>query len=266
MNAAEAAPLVLAAIRAGEPIVEVALLEGPRAGARMLVREGDRTGSLGDPNLDAAAEAAGRDALRTGTASTLRLERGEADGGVAVFVEPHLPAAELLIVGAGHIAQPLSRIGASLGFAVTVLDDRPDFATRERFPDATRVVRADFSDPFAHAPLRPSSHLALVTRGHKYDYQVLAEVMRGEVEPAYIGMVGSQRRVRAAFEQLAREGVPTERLAKIHAPIGLDVGAETPAEIAVAIAAELVMARRGGAGGSLRDRHRVVARWVRGVD
>lgn len=266
MNAAEAAALVLAAVRAGEPVAEVTVLEGPLAGRRMVVRGEGCDGSLGDPELEVAAERVAREALRTGEASSVRLQPSEGAVGVTVFVEPHLPAPVLLIVGAGHIAQPLSRIGASLGFEVVVLDDRPEFATRERFPDASRVVRADFSTPFAQVPLRPTTHLALLTRGHKYDFEVLAEVLQGEVEPAYIGMVGSQRRVRAAFEQLAREGVPIERLAKIHAPIGLDIGAETPAEIAIAIAAELVMARRGGAGGTLRDRHRVVARWIRGVD
>src|SRR5690606_27181970 len=133
---------------------------------------------------------------------------------------------------------------------------------RERFPDAARVLEADFTDPFRDIPLGASSYLVLVTRGHKYDYEALRDILRRDLRLAYIGMVGSQRRVRAAFEQLIREDIPAERLATVHAPIGLDIGAETPEEIALSIAGELVRARRGGTGIPLRDRARVVERWI----
>src|SRR5690606_4485033 len=132
---------------------------------------------------------------------------------------------ELVIVGAGHIARPLARVGAMLGFRVLVLDDRPDFATRERFPEAERLIRADFSDPFRGVPLGRGTHLVLVTRGHKYDYEALRDVLMRGIDLAYIGMVGSQRRVRAALEQLVRDGIPRDRLERVHAPIGLDIRA-----------------------------------------
>jgi xanthine dehydrogenase accessory factor len=180
-----------------------------------------------------------------------------------VYVEPLRPPPELVIVGAGHIARPLCAAGALLGFRVTVLDDRPEFATRERFPEAEQVRRADFSDPFRGVPIGPQTYLVLVTRGHKYDFEALRDVLGRPVQPAYIGMVGSRRRTRAALEQLAREGLDPERIAAVRAPIGLDVHAETPGEIAVAIAAELVLERRGGTGRPLRETERVYERWVR---
>jgi xanthine dehydrogenase accessory factor len=111
-------------------------------------------------------------------------------------------------------------------------------------------------------PLGPGTHLVLVTRGHRYDYDALRSALDRSAGIGYIGMIGSQRRVRATFEQLRREGVPADRLRAIHAPIGLDLGAETPAEIAVAVAAEIVLRRRGGTGRPLSERARVVDLWI----
>ena len=158
------------------------------------------------------------------------------------------PAAELIIVGAGHVARPLAEMGALLGMEVTVLDDRPGFATRERFPRATRVLRVDFGDPFNTVPLHSGSHVVLVTRGHRYDFDALRLLLRMDTQPAYIGMIGSRRRVRATFAKLLEEGVDRALLALVRAPLGLDVAAEAPAEIAVAVAAEIVLLRRGGSG------------------
>ena len=178
-----------------------------------------------------------------------------------IYVEVRRPVRDLVIVGAGHIARPMARMGADLGYRVWVLDDRPDFATRERFPEAHQVLRADFSDPFRDVPLHRNSHVLLVTRGHKYDYDCLVRVLRRDPPPAYVGMIGSRRRVRATFVQLLDDGIPRERLGTIHAPVGLDIGAETPEEIAVAVAAELVKVHRGGSGASLRDLERVAERF-----
>jgi xanthine dehydrogenase accessory factor len=178
-----------------------------------------------------------------------------------LYVEIRRPLRELVVVGAGHVAQPMAHLGALLGYRVTVLDDRPDFATRERFPDADRLLRVDFSDPFAGVPLHERSHLLLVTRGHKYDYECLIRALRADPAPAYIGMIGSRRRVRATYVQLVDDGFTTDVLDRIHAPVGLDIGAETPEEIAVAVAAELVMLDRGGRGTPLREVERVAERF-----
>lgn len=264
VSAAAAARAALEALRSGPPMVAAAVVEttdgGPALGARLLVWEDRRAGSLGEPALDArAAELAGallRGEERDGP-RTVETERGRC----TLYLEAHRPPPELVIVGAGHIARPLCRIGAMLGFRVRVLDDRPEFATRERFPEAEEVRRADFADPFRDLAVGPDTHLVLVTRGHRYDYEALRRLLLGGALPAYVGMVGSRRRVRAALEQLVREGIPRERLLRVHAPIGLDIGAETPEEIALAIAAEIVRVRRGGTGVSLRERERVMERW-----
>ena len=267
LDAAASAALVLDATTSGASAAALLVVAPPaHAGRRILVLlhpdTGERVhGTLGSPLLDAAALDAARSALAG---------HGHGDGlvdlghGVEAYAEVRRPVPDLVIVGAGHIALPMARIGAELGFRVWIIDDRPDFATRERFPTAHRVVRADFSDPFREVPIHRGSHLLLVTRGHKYDYDCLVKILRDPARPAYIGMIGSRRRVRATFLQLLDEGIPKERLSEIHAPVGLDIGAETPEEIAVAVAAELVKVRRGGTGASLRDLEHVAERFFPG--
>jgi xanthine dehydrogenase accessory factor len=218
---------------------------------------------LVDPALDAGAVALARRAL--GGDPTLppgTYPLAAADGHeVEVFLELHHPPWELIIVGAGHVAQPLCTMGSLLGLTVKVLDDRPQFATRERFPEAAVLAEVDFSDPFADVPIHRWSHVVLVTRGHKYDYECLRRVLRGATLPGYIGMIGSRRRVRATFDALLREGIPRERLKEVHAPIGLDIGGETPAEIAVSVAAELVHHWRGGTCRPLSELEHVLDRF-----
>lgn len=267
LDAARSAELALHAAEHGANSASFLALAGPAEGARLLlVVDADgadtRHGSLGSTELDAAAVEAGRAAVADPRhADGIRVLPGD----VEVYLEIRRPVQDLVIVGAGHIALPMARTGADLGFRVWVLDDRPDFATRERFPDAFQVVRADFSDPFKGVPLHGGTHILLVTRGHKYDYDCLVRVLRVDPAPAYIGMIGSRRRVRATFVQLLEDGIPRERLGVIHAPVGLDIGAETPEEIAVAVAAELVLARRGGTGTPLRDLERVAERFFNEV-
>jgi xanthine dehydrogenase accessory factor len=264
MKAAEAAAHVVEALAGGEGVAEVVVLSSASpdvgAGARMVVWADRSMGDLGNVQLTRKIVDAARLALQTRKAGVVRhqLESGE----VSVFIEPHHPPDELVIVGAGHIARPLCKVGAMLGFRVIVLDDRPGFATRERFPEADKLIKADFSDPFREVRLGPGTHLILVTRGHKYDYDALLDVLQKGVRLAYIGMVGSQRRVRAALEQLVREGIAREQLVTIYSPIGLDINAETPEEISISIAAELIRIRRGGTGVSLRDKARVLDRWI----
>ncbi|NJD20238.1 MAG: hypothetical protein FIA95_13280 [Gemmatimonadetes bacterium] len=267
LDAAASAALMLDATTCGASAAALLVVAPPdHAGRRILVLlhpdTGERVhGALGSPPLDTAALDAARSALA---------DPGHDDGLVALgngfeaYVEVRRPVPDLVIVGAGHIALPMARIGAELGFRVWVIDDRPDFATRERFPTAHRVVRADFSDPFREVPLHRGTHLLLVTRGHKYDYDCLVRILRHAARPAYIGMIGSRRRVRATFLQLLDDGIPKERLRDIHSPVGLDIGAETPEEIAVAVAAELVKVRRGGTGASLRDLEHVAERFFPG--
>lgn len=163
---------------------------------------------------------------------------------MSLFLEVIGPPPELLIVGAGHIAVPLAKIGKVLDFEVTVLDDRPAFARRERFPEADRVIVGWIDDVLRQYPVGPETHLVLVTRGHKLDEAALKIVI--DKGASYLGMIGSQRRVREVFRNLREFGIAEELIRRVHAPIGLEIGAETPAEIALAIAAEIVRVRRGG--------------------
>jgi len=264
LTAAEAARRLLAVRdRRGSAFLWIAADEGAGGGRRLLGESGAAgalalAGTLGDAASDRAAAELGRRALAgdaEATAGLHALPCGEA------YLEVQRPASELVIVGAGHVAQPLAEVGALLGMDVTVLDDRPEFATRERFPRAARVLRVDFMDPFAGVRILAASHVVLVTRGHRYDFEALRRLLAAEPEPAYLGMIGSRRRVRATFTKLLEEGADPARLTRVRAPLGLDLGAQTPAEIAVAVAAEIVLLRRGGAGVPLRDVEGVLERF-----
>ncbi len=247
VTASDAARAALAAYEGGPAAAVVLRLDGAGTGRRLLVFEtGERRGSLGSSALDAEATSLARRALEARAASGGAEVVEVAEGG-RLYVEVHVPPEELVIVGAGHIAVPLARLGVMLGYRVTVLDDREEFATPARFPEEATVRRMDFTDPFRDVAIGPRSHVLLVTRAHKYDFDCLQRLLAGDVLPRYIGMIGSRRRVRAAFRALLDAGIPRGRVARVSAPVGLDIGAETPEEIAVSIAAELVAVRRMGA-------------------
>ncbi|HSJ14795.1 MAG TPA: XdhC family protein [Longimicrobiales bacterium] len=254
--AASAASAALAAELGGPAVCVLLRVDGEQAGRRRLVWEDGRAaGSLGEAALDDAAGALAQEAFATGRPALRTLD------GRDIFVEVHRAADPLIVVGAGHIAVPLAALGVQLGFQVTVLDDRDEFARAERFAEGVDVQHADFeADPFADVAIDDRTSVALVTRGHRWDFDCLERLLRSDVQPRYIGMIGSRRRTRAALSALLAAGVPRARLAAVRAPIGLDVGAETPVEIAVAIAAELVQARRGGTGEPLTLRERVLER------
>lgn len=257
---AAAARAVLAAREGGRAVALVGRTDEAGGGVRVLVYEdGEARGTLGDAALDRAAREVGRQLLASAEDAAWTLETP--DGSATLYAEVHRRPARLIVVGAGHIGLALARTGALLGLPVTVLDDRDEFARDDRFPEAVSVRRVDFTDPFSEITPGPMDFVVLVTRAHRYDHDCLVALLKGDVLPRYIGMVGSRRRVRAAFRQLLDSGVDRDRLAAIHAPIGVEIGAETPAEIALSIAAEIVAVRRGvPAGGSLRDRERILDR------
>ncbi len=183
----------------------------------------------------------------------------EAGQPLQVFVEIQRRPAHLVIVGAGHIAVPLAQLGSLCGFLVTVLDDRAQYAHPGRFPTADTVLaaplRATVHAMLSDGRLDSDTYIVLVTRGHQYDIDCLLEVLD---EPlAYIGMIGSRRRVNTVFQLLTTEQhIPAEKFARVYAPIGLDIGARTPAEIAVCIMAEIINVFRGGPAPSLSDNRR----------
>jgi xanthine dehydrogenase accessory factor len=247
ISATDAARAALAAAEGGPPVAIVAAVAADGEVRRTIIDvAGGVRGSLGHAALDEAARRHARHALSQPTAEPA-VEPLELGGAAwLLYIETHRAPEQLIIVGAGHIAVPLAQLGVLLDFRVTVLDDREEFATAERFADGVLVRRADFRrDPFAGVEIGDGTYVALVTRGHRWDFDCLRRIIAAPDRPRYIGMIGSRRRVRAAFEALLAAGVPRTELASIHAPIGLEIGAETPAEIAVAIAAELVAVRRG---------------------
>lgn len=219
----------------------------------------DPLGNLGLGDLEERVLADARAAL---AGKGHRLLHYEPDGErLDIFVEVQRRPPTLLIVGAGHIAVPLAQLGSLCAFSVTVLDDRAQFATRERFPTADQVIAAPFRKALREMPIDEDTYIVLVTRGHQHDIDCLLEVI--DKPAAYIGMIGSKRRVRAVFELLAREkGMPLAKFDRVYSPIGLDIGAETPAEIAVSIMAEVIKVFRGNVGQarSLSDERREKAR------
>lgn len=151
----------------------------------------------------------------------------------------------LIILGAGHIAQPLCRYAADLGFLVTVVDDRPDFASYDRFPEATEIICDAFDNAIDKARINPSDYVTVITRGHRSDAECLRKILSGSF-PKYTGMIGSRRRVTALLNMLEEEGFPRSNLDAIHSPIGIDINAQTPNEIAISIVAEMIKCKRSG--------------------
>ena len=219
--------------------------------ARLLVEEGGAFagGTLGEARLD---EAAARFAAALIEDERREIAVAEAEdlelvGAPRLLVEVSRPQSEIIVCGGGHVGHALARAARFLDFAVTVIDDRPEFASRERFPDERiRLLTGDFVAALRSLAIHRASHVVIVTRGHRHDEICLQEVV--EKPARYIGMIGSRRRTTTIREHLRREGVSPEFLHRVHAPIGLDIGAQTPEEIALAILAEIVLVRRGGTG------------------
>jgi xanthine dehydrogenase accessory factor len=222
-------------------VVEVKGASPAQVGFKLLVRpDGSAVGNVGGGALEQRVREEAVTALREGRSRlahyTLREQGPDAvgmlcGGEVTVFVEVYQPAPVLLIVGGGHIGQPLAEMARIIGFRVQVVDVRPERATVPQF------------DP---AAITPWTYVVLITEDHVTDEQTLRQVL--DTSAAYVGMIGSRRKVGVIFEHLQAEGVSDERLACVHAPIGLDLGGHSPAEIALAILAEIVQVRYGGTG------------------
>ena len=220
-------------------------------GDKCLVRDGEvYCGNIRNPELLAAVlqEAAVRQEREDCLRMTLELSNGcKAD----VFFEVMTAVRKVIIVGAGHLAIPLAQYTKILGFHTTVMDDRVVYANRERFPDVDEVLTGDMAETLSSLEITPQTYIVLITRGHQFDEPCLRAVIHSPAK--YIGMIGSRRRVKACFIRFREEdGIPGELLDRIYTPIGLDIQAESPEEIALSIAAELVKVRRGGNAQSLK--------------
>ncbi|HXW61685.1 MAG TPA: XdhC/CoxI family protein [Candidatus Acidoferrales bacterium] len=219
--------------------------------SRMLVREdGSIAGTIGGGCVEAEVWATAKEVMNAEQPRkmTFNLNHEAAydaglicGGTLEVFVEPILPQPTLYIFGGGHVSLEVARAASAAGFAVSVADDRQTFANPERFPMASELYTT-YDEAFAKIKPNASSYLLIVTRGHKDDMRVLAWAVRTAAR--YIGMIGSKRKVVSVYKALEKEGYSTNEFERVHAPVGLDIGALSPEEIAVSITAELIAVRR----------------------
>ena len=269
-NARLIAAEVLRAAREGPDVIVATIIDAPpgsmpASGEKLLLRgDGSRLGDYGGGGFEEAVvedcETALTEFPRRPVQALYYLPEGdqvhrlEVKGGANAF-EVMLEIIEapvtLLVVGGGHIGLSLATIAAHVGFSVAVLDDRALYANAERFPMADRVMAGDFELHLRDFPIGRNTYVVMVSRGHKQDETALRLVATRDA--GYVGMIGSKRRVSTVLRHLAEEGYPVEALERIYTPIGFDIGAETPEEIAVSIMAEIIAVRRGGSGRPMRE-------------
>ena len=250
--------LLAAAEGAAPPVLLASVLEaGPRsieAGSRMIVdTAGERLGSLGDPELEALVAGYARGAFPRHAAETVYFDPQSAiltlrtiAAGTSIYLEVVEHKAVFLVVGGGHVGRCVAKIADFLDYHVVVIDDREEFADPALLPEADEVICEDFVTALERYPIDANTSIVLVTRGHKQDELSLRKCLgRGA---GYLGMIGSKRRTGAVLGHLTEEGFDPAELAKVRTPIGLDIGAESPEEIAISVMAEVIMLRKGGAG------------------
>jgi xanthine dehydrogenase accessory factor len=220
--------------------------------AKMLVRDdGSIVGTVGGGCVEAEVWQAAREVMESEKPRTLtfnlnqnpKYDTGLVCGGTLdIFIEPVLPPALLYVFGAGHVAFSLYKTAKNAGFDVTVVDDRESYANRERFPEAKEVIAEDFEKAMSRISPAETSYIVIVTRGHRDDMRVLRWAV--QTPARYIGMIGSKRKTITIFRELVKEGIPEHLFERVHAPVGFEIGAITPEEIAVAITAEMIAIRR----------------------
>lgn len=224
-----------------------------RTGAKMLVfADGQTVGTIGGGCYENDAILKARAVLESGRPQSVHYELTDdiaeetgliCGGQMDLYIEPIEPAPHLYIVGGGHVALHLGRLAHEVGFRVHVVDDRQKFANAERFPDAHEIVVDAIPDWIARAELPPTAYVVVLTRGHTHDLDALRQLAPREVR--YVGLIGSRAKVKRLYDRLREDGIPAEALRRVHAPIGLDIGAVSPQEIAVSIVAELIAVRYG---------------------
>jgi xanthine dehydrogenase accessory factor len=220
--------------------------------AKMLVRDdGSIAGTIGGGCVEAEVWQAAREVITGEKPRTLSFDLNQdpkydtglvCGGTLEIFIEPVLPMPLLYIFGAGHVAIELFKAARNAGFDCIVTDDRDAYANAERFPNAVQVVAKDFDEALAELSPNESSYIVIATRGHRDDMRILRWAVQSQAR--YIGMVGSKRKAITVFRELTREGLNPDLFDRVHSPVGLDIGAITPEEIAVSIVAELIAVRR----------------------
>lgn len=224
-----------------------------RVGAKMLVfPDGRMVGTIGGGCYENDAFWKAKEAIQTRKPLLVKYdlnddfaqENGLVCGGqMQVYIEPLESTPRLYVIGAGHVGYNLAKLASTIGFKIHVLDDREKFANQERFPEAEAVVVETIPEWLVRADIPSSAYVVIVTRGHTHDLDALRSLAKRDLR--YLGLIGSKAKVRRIYDALLEEGMPTEYLQRVHAPVGLDIGAVSPEEIAVSILAELIAVRRG---------------------
>jgi xanthine dehydrogenase accessory factor len=218
----------------------------------LVFADGRTVGTIGGGCYENDALGKAREAIASGRPQLVKYDLNDdfveesgliCGGQMEVYIDPIAPAPALYIIGAGHVGWHLARFAADAGFRIHVIDDRDKFANRERFPDAEAIVVDDIGGWLHRAELPASASVVVVTRGHTHDFAAIRALAARDLR--YLGLIGSRAKVARIFDALDAEGMPAECLDRVRAPIGLDIGAITPAEIAVSILAELIAVRHG---------------------
>lgn len=236
---------ILSAYHGENPVALATAVKTPPSsnlGTKYLIRKDNTVaGSLGNSALEELAREAARRVIDYGKSEYL-----SAEDGTEVFVEGFTTIPTLIVMGGGHIAKALASVAKIVGFRICIIDNRPQFATKERFPEAETVIFADFSSGLSKLSVNTNTFIVVATPGHKFDFIALEAAVKSPA--GYVGMVGSQRKTALIFKELLKQGIPEERIKAVHAPIGLSIGAVTPEEIAISIIGEMIMFRHGGSG------------------
>ena len=256
---------IQASIKRGERVAVATVVKTIGAapcgvGTKMLVRaDGTTSGSFSGAKVDAQVAEKSMQALREGNSQLIHahLDPDQAVGScgatLELFIEVLYPEPRLIIAGAGNVAQALARLATQLDFRIAVVDDRRDLADPQVFGDKVQLTFGDIPQTIRELEPDEASWIVIVTRGHNLDKDALRAAL--ETNARYVGMIGSPGKIKNIFRDLLKEGMPHERVAQVHSPIGLDLGAETPEEIALSIAAEIVMIRKNGSGAPLMTMH-----------
>ena len=243
--------------KSGKPAALVVITETkgstPRkAGAKMIVlKDGKTIGTMGGGDLEKRVIEEAMKALRQGepriASFTLDIEKGKLDmmcgGELEVYIEPILPDDKLIIFGAGHITRVLAPLMQMAGFQVSVVDDSPELLQKDKFPEIEDLRLTDMEQFAKELPPGPSAYIVLLSRGFSRDEAILHQLIQKDLK--YIGMIGSMKKIITMTEDLQKQGIPKEAFTKLQAPIGLDIGGETPEEIAISIAAEMISVKKG---------------------
>jgi xanthine dehydrogenase accessory factor len=235
-------------------VVQAENCPGITAGEKCMIRDGvPKAGNIRNQALLQAIVKEAEARVRHEECRQVTLTLPETGSKVEVFFDVITAVRKVIVVGAGHLAIPLVKFAKILGFHITVIDDRVIYANRERFPDVEEVLVGDMAETLRGIKITEQTYIVLITRGHQFDEPCLREIINSPAK--YIGMIGSRRRIKACFIRFRdEEGIPEELLNRVYAPIGLDIRAESPEEIALSIISEMVKVRRGGSAQSLSGR------------